>query len=93
VEDRTVLRGVDPVAAKHPVAPLFDTPLAGEFEEERHCLPRDPVLRVVEEDLLPANGVAGEAVGIGGEEVPHVEGTNLTGMGAKNAPDGEGRRR
>ncbi len=89
VQDRPVLRRVDPVAAEHRLRALREARFLGELEKEAQRLVGDAVLRVVEVD---ADALGGQALAAGcvlGEQVAemHVRGSARSDARARARPD------
>jgi hypothetical protein len=52
MEHRSIFGHVDLLAAKQALDRRFEPCLAGEFEQERHRALVDPVLRIVEQEVV-----------------------------------------
>ena len=81
-----VLRDVDVLAGEHRVAPLGNSALLGELEQEPERLVGDPVLRVVEVDALGLGRQALPARGVSFEEVAKMGASHFLGVLRKGAP-------
>ncbi len=77
VQDRAVLRRVDPVAPEHRLGALGEARLLGQLEEQAQRLVGDAVLRVVEVDTDTLGCEPFAARRVGGEEVAQVEISDL----------------
>ncbi len=78
VEDGTILGDVYFFAPEHPVPPAFDVAAPGQGGQQLHGLARDPVLRVVNENVLKLCRKIFETFGIFFKEPSHVNpGTGL----------------
>ncbi len=72
VQNGTVFRDVDFVAAEHAVTPVFNLGMLGQVKQEAQGFLGDPVLGIVEQDIAEVEGKFLEAFRISGEQVPHM---------------------
>ena len=86
MEDRAVLRRVDPVAAEHRIRALGEARLVGQLQQEAQRLVGDAVLRVVEVDAGALGGEPLAACRVLGEEVAQVEVADLGVVLLERAP-------
>src|SRR5436190_18935390 len=83
VQNRAVLGRVDRVAGEHRIDPLAQAAFLRELDEQPERLVGDPVLGVVEIDVLGFDGEALATVAVRREQVAQVEAADLVGMPGK----------
>ena len=90
MEHGAVLRGVDPLAAEHRVAPGGDPGLFGEPRQEAERLVGDQFLRVVEVDPLGVERQPFAATGIAREKPSEIGGRHRRQVVLESLPSGQG---
>jgi hypothetical protein len=88
VQDRAVLRDVDPLAPEHGIDATPQPRLAGELQQESQGLIGDQVLGVVEVDSCGLDRQPVAARAILGKELPEVQGLDLLAMLLQRRPGG-----
>ena len=88
VQYSAVLGGIDALAGKHSRGPAGHVRLGAEPAQQAHGLFGHPVLRIVQQQVAMPQAEARETVGLGGEQVAHVQSLDLAVVAGEGGPGG-----